>query len=256
MHFSQRHGHKPVRMEPQRESMDDDLRSGLWNVFSDVVLRHCQYNGEPYFGVPELIWTEYYKKSADEMPRRDDYFKRVFAQAPWFEVYDIVEIVSVGKRPSDSFNRILKRDNAAYRIIDGKVTPIVDETEVAEVNSVLEGDSAQFKLARDHIARAVELYSQRPVADYRNAIKESISAAESAACALTGERNFKDALRKLQSSGLHPALAGVFNQLYGYTSDESGIRHALVDGATAGPAEAHYLLVSCSAFISYLMQLE
>ena len=45
-----------------------------------------------------------------------------------------------------------------------------------------------------------------------------------------------------------------FNALYGYTSDANGIRHA---GDIGGPAstfeEAKFMLVSCSAFINYLL---
>ena len=45
-----------------------------------------------------------------------------------------------------------------------------------------------------------------------------------------------------------------FNMLYGYTSDANGIRHA---GNIGGPSstfeEAKFMLVSCSAFVNYLI---
>ena len=45
-----------------------------------------------------------------------------------------------------------------------------------------------------------------------------------------------------------------FGKLYGYTSDANGIRHA---GDIGGPSstfeEAKFMLVSCSAFINYLI---
>ncbi len=44
-----------------------------------------------------------------------------------------------------------------------------------------------------------------------------------------------------------------FNKLYGYTSDKSGIRHnGGVDENTTFE-EAQYMLVSCSAFLNYLI---
>ena len=44
-----------------------------------------------------------------------------------------------------------------------------------------------------------------------------------------------------------------FNKLYGYTSDKNGIRHnGGVDENTTFD-EAQYMLVSCSAFLNYLI---
>lgn len=52
---------------------------------------------------------------------------------------------------------------------------------------------------------------------------------------------------------LHPALKGAFDKLYGYTSSNSGIRHALVDDSIPVCSEdARFMLISCSAFINYL----
>lgn len=63
-------------------------------------------------------------------------------------------------------------------------------------------------------------------------------------------------LKKIEDSGvvIHKALKSAFNILYGYTSDANGIRHA---GDIGGPSstfdEAKFMLVSCSAFINYLI---
>lgn len=253
MLFSKRHKYSAVRFEPQVEAMDDDLRSGLWNVFHELFFGTNRQRSSD--DVLRIIWTEIYKRPVDDVPYDSGYYKRIFMQAPWFEVYDIVESLSSNEPTARNFNRILTRDNAGYRIIDGKVVPIVEELEVHEVNDVLEDASGPFDLARQHIARAVELFSDRENPDHRNAIKEAISGAESAACVSTGKRDFRAALKQLQARGLHPALAAVFGQLYGYSSDEDGVRHALLDEDKTGAAEAHYMIVSCSAFISYLMRL-
>ena len=47
-------------------------------------------------------------------------------------------------------------------------------------------------------------------------------------------------------------MARAFSQLYGYTNDASGIRHSLTDEATISYADAKFMLVTCSAFVSYL----
>ena len=52
---------------------------------------------------------------------------------------------------------------------------------------------------------------------------------------------------------LHPALKAAFGSLYGYTSDESGVRHALTeDGRTVDFHEAKFMLVVCSAFVNFV----
>ena len=64
-----------------------------------------------------------------------------------------------------------------------------------------------------------------------------------------------EALNKLEkSNNLHSALKKSFSALYGYTSDEGGIRHALTENdREVDFHEAKFLLVTCSAFINYLI---
>ena len=52
---------------------------------------------------------------------------------------------------------------------------------------------------------------------------------------------------------IHPALERGFKQLYGYTSDSDGIRHALMEEHNCDFEDAKYMLVSSSAFINYLI---
>ena len=51
---------------------------------------------------------------------------------------------------------------------------------------------------------------------------------------------------------LHPALRKVFDQLYGYTRDVSGIRHALLSESNLNYEDAKFMLVTSYAFINYL----
>jgi hypothetical protein len=53
---------------------------------------------------------------------------------------------------------------------------------------------------------------------------------------------------------MHPALRKSLSALYGYTSDEQGIRHAMLDEPKLTAADAKFLLVACSAFINYMKE--
>jgi hypothetical protein len=54
---------------------------------------------------------------------------------------------------------------------------------------------------------------------------------------------------------MHPAMKKGFTSLYAYTSDEKGIRHALLDdrAAKVDEADALFMLGACAAFVSYLI---
>ena len=75
---------------------------------------------------------------------------------------------------------------------------------------------------------------------------------ESACKAMTGlpKATLSDALKNMPD--LHPALRQGFEKIYGWSSDADGIRHALTDEAKNTYAEAKFMLVACSGFVSYL----
>lgn len=61
------------------------------------------------------------------------------------------------------------------------------------------------------------------------------------------------ALRELEKRGhLHKSLKVGFSSLYGYTSDEGGIRHAMLEEPDLTAADAKFFLLSCTSFINYL----
>ncbi|MGA7626075.1 MAG: hypothetical protein WB630_17250 [Candidatus Acidiferrales bacterium] len=100
---------------------------------------------------------------------------------------------------------------------------------------------------------AIGLLSKKTNPDYRNSIKESISAVEALCGAVTAKPHstLGQALKVVDPS-LHPALVLAFEKLYGYTSDADGIRHALMDEGNLQQEDAVFMLVACSGFVSYV----
>ena len=181
-----------------------------------------------------------------------------FFQCEWFEVYDFLEYV-VGyyeklMSPLSGFlNQYLERELSAYRFVSGQLSDITDEQELEMLESAL-ADS-RFNGVTAHLKRSLELYANRENPDYRNSIKESISAVESIARIVTDnpKATLSDALKALEKRGsLHPALKDGFLKLYAYTSDEGGIRHAMLDVSNLTAADARYFLLSCTSFVNYL----
>jgi hypothetical protein len=42
--------------------------------------------------------------------------------------------------------------------------------------------------------------------------------------------------------------------LYGYTSDEGGVRRAILESKTVGFTEAKFMLVTCPAFVNFVLE--
>ena len=105
-----------------------------------------------------------------------------------------------------------------------------------------------------HLRKAAELINS---GGWSGAVRGSIRAAESVARQLDPDTSKKlgPALASLErSGGLHPAIKEAFRRLYGYTSDEEGVRHSLITDAESpgGLDEAVFMLGACVAFASYL----
>ena len=151
------------------------------------------------------------------------------------------------------YNLVFEQEYVGYRLINGEAHLITDEN---EIQSIQEAVTSNYTEVQQHISKALGFLSDRQAPDYANSIKESISAVERMCSIIIGKSTtLGDALKKLESSGvkIHPALKGAFSQLYGYTSDASGVRHAgQLGGSDSTFEEAKFMLVSCCAFINYL----
>lgn len=94
--------------------------------------------------------------------------------------------------------------------------------------------------------------------DYPASIVDSIHAVESVARNIdqASSKTLGPALASLKTAGLlhHSALEEAFQKLYGYTCDEQGLRHALIDkgSANVGLDEAIFMFGACAAFAAYL----
>jgi hypothetical protein len=154
-------------------------------------------------------------------------------------------------------NEILEEEMSGYRFIGDVLSPITSPEEIKSVSSAIEvADVRELYGTKKHLEAAIVLISQKPTPDYRNSIKESISAIESLAKQLTGEAGggLEKALSKLDSAvNFHGAFKAGLLSLYGYTSDEDGIRHAILEERDVGFDEAKFMLVTCSALVNFMI---
>jgi hypothetical protein len=233
------------------------------------VLKQNEYiQREPSQQFLTLLWFAHYELPVDKKDEGVELcaitIRGQIFNGPWYETYEFIEFVlqNLELLPGmevDQFRRAcnhwLERDMSAWRIVGDKVARVTSEEEIAAIEEAT-NISDEYAPVATHIRRALELMSDRTKPDHRNSIKESISAVESI-CAIVTQKpkaTLGDTLKQLEANGvnIHPALRGAFNQMYGYTSDANGIRHALLNETNLDFEDAKFMLVSCSAFVNLL----
>lgn len=137
-------------------------------------------------------------------------------------------------------------------MIDKTVVPL-SSPEMAQAVAHAFNQGEPFGGAKSHLKNASKRLSEGAYAD---SIRESIHAVESVSKSISpGSSTLGPALNQIsETMYMHPALKKAFSSLYGYTSDEEGIRHAMVEGVEPKVTEedALYMLGSCASFVSYL----
>lgn len=266
--FSRRNGYNQSFMK--QGEVSDTLKRRIMAAF-------YKKEFDPY---DTLEWTSYTTGIEDMMIEmgipyqfpKNEIFKQKNAEAlqkfvleskEWYIIFDFIErYLYVSKEDTatkmgNEFNHILEDEVSAYRVLNRLVVPITNEAELAVIS---EAGQSPYDSVNAHIAKALSLFSDRKNPDYENSIKESISAVESICCIITGESGSQatlgKTLKKLKDNGIHihKAMESAFSSLYGYTSGEDGIRHGGIDFINVPPEDAKFMLISCSAFVNYLIE--
>ncbi|UTO19710.1 hypothetical protein NGC85_00900 [Acinetobacter sp. Z1] len=277
MRFSERYGYKPVREIIQKESMDEVLKNGLWNAISECIFQKYSHrylartnlisdsNLESFF---KLLFHSHFKKRIDQIPYSieatiEEIDTLFFKKYRWYEIYDFIE-ACIQYFPFDEdkedfillLNDCLEAENSAYRIVNRQITEITSEQEIQSIEEALQNTNP-FSGVQLHLNQALKLMSDRHNPDYRNSIKESISAVESICKIITQDdkATLGKALKVIEDKySLHAALKNSLSQLYGYASDGDGIRHAMLEESNLSYIDAKFMLVSCTNFINYLIE--
>lgn len=273
LRFSDRIGKTKVETELLKEGLTPEMDNALWTLIHDLILE--PKSNEPSYNEKhsELtkfyrdLWIHFFKRPIDNMPRHysqvDSYeakliLRKWYFKAEWYEKLNLVEFCfeNEDKRLHDICNNFFKREFSAYRFIDGIIAEVNTKEEIVEIEKALKL-SDRFKPVKTHLSTALKLLSDKKSPDFRNSIKESISAVEALSKIIVNNDSttLGQALKEIEKKHNIPgSLKSAFSSLYGYTSDKGGIRHALLEeDISVDLEEARFMLVTCSAFISYLM---
>lgn len=280
--FSESIGKSKCAMEMQYEDFDNRTRTLISNKLFEVLRFFLDsnsfgcnikpgYNDSVGNHFCKAILSDVFNKST--VLQYDDtfswkkvyiYIQQVIENAECNEVLDILWYInswinqhyySYKEYFSEIFNNLFETEYVGYRFIGDKIVAITDRCEIDEIEQAC---NAPYNGCKAHIEKAVGFLADREHKDYKNCIKESISAVESVCKIIVDDEKatLGEAIKKLKEKGIkfHQALEKSFSMLFGYTSDEGGIRHA--EGLFVSEVsfeEAKFMLVSCSAFVNYLI---
>ena len=270
--FSQAYGYEELPQPLKLEEISAGARTKLWSLLYDYVDSESvipEFSGPVVSGnwrvILLFLHVDHYERALDEfddsMKNFIGEYKQKFMFGRFNEVFDLLLAIMRQPECPQEFIRLVtvvfKESRLAYVVDVGPPPTIYPAVTREEGEAVLQAtadlSNAGLSGAVNHLRKAADCINQ---GDPPGAVREGIHAVESAARSLDpNARTLEPALRSLEKAGgLHPALKQAFSNLYGFASDEEGIRHALIDNpqANVGQDEAVFMLGACASFSSYL----
>ena len=270
--FSQRYGYAPMPETMRLEEISDGLRREIFNAIREIILRDAlmsTFLEEEAKRFVERVLGKVLGKAEHEIDATYNnalnQFGKVTQDSPFNVVLDLVEIIANdGPQTKDFVNRVsisFERYAAAYRL-DTSQSPyrFFPQTSKEQGQAVRQAIDTLRKSGMEgsdtHLRRAAEHIN---AGQYGDSIADSIHAVESVAKKIDQKANktLGPALDSLEKAGLlkHSALREAFKKLYGYASNEQGIRHALLDkdSPDVGLDEAVFMFGACASFAAYLV---
>jgi hypothetical protein len=269
--FAQAEGVEPLPQQLKLKEVSKQLCAELWSIIHLSLMQERAVIHGHWGFEPNGLWlTVLYRKHVERDHLMSDEFtndfnflvgqlKRIFTSQNYVTVFDFLTWLleqPENQIPANRVRQALEASRAAYRLLEDDRTffPISSEAELTTINCALVNLAAtEFDGARAHLQAAAKHLTMGKSAD---SVRESMHAVESVARVLGGTNSLAGALKELKLKRmLHPALEEGFKKIYGYTSDEQGIRHPLLDDGTAHVDEfdAMFMIGACAAFVSYLI---
>ena len=267
--FSQREGLEPIPAQLSLGKVSGELRRLLDYYISLEIERESRYGyNSSYFDDSwDRVAKDFhvlffganastYKNSPYDFRQHLEAFTK---KAEIGKLFDFVEFfvrhTGCSKELKKELAGAFVTVRAAYRIVDNRIVAIGTEQQAEAFEAAVaaaEGEGANA--ARRHLVLAG---SELRAENWAGSVRESIHAVEAMALRLVpGTKSLGSALSELGKGGhLHGSLKSAFGALYGYSSDEEGVRHALVfkGEAQVDEADALFMLGACASFVSYLI---
>ena len=254
------------------------FRQLAWKVIDGEIRDSSDWDYDgPYFSVEPNIGSilrsyefdvlgKYHNEIGGDGPRTSaDFFWDLIGDEDYHNILTCIEFILRDGRCSKNLREGLvdafDKAPIAYFVDDKNGLPTITprfsrESGEATQRAIETLRQNDMEGAATHLLQATEHINAQQYAD---SIADSNHAVESVACIIDNKasKTLGPALDSIEKAGLlnHPALKEAFKKLYGYTSDKRGIRHALLNQASAdvGLDEAVFMFGACASFAAYLV---
>ena len=272
--FSQANGYEELPRPIALGRISDEARRRLWDLlWLSAWTKKDRFDNQFWATVSwtdifQVLHTEFMQLPLDEFntrPTQSQFRFRgfVLSHGPPNRLFDMWLIIMRHIRCPREFieetTRIFEECRLAY-VVDTNGPPTILPAATQQEGETLTDALRQLKEgghsgAQTHLREAG---IQINAGDWAESVRESIHAVESVARQLDPKNanTLESALKSLDKQvRIHPALKNALSNLYGYTSDEQGIRHAILDmpESPVGRDEAVFMLGACASFVTYLL---
>lgn len=266
--FSQRAGLSPIPPQLKLGQVSDELRRLLDYSISKEVERASIIGGtrrvfsREWKEVATDLHVIFFRRPASSFVNQTFIIRadleKFFSNATIAPLFDLVEFLVRHSGCSQALKGDLAdafvNARAAYRIIDSQIVAIgVHEQGRAFEAAISHAEAIGALPARNHLIRSGLALRN---GDWADSVRESIHAVEAMSRKYEpSATTLGPALKALERRGhIHGSLKAAFEKLYGYTNDEGGIRHALLDDvARVDEVDALFMVGVCASFVSYLI---
>lgn len=267
--FEEAEGAVPLPSQLKLNELNQALRAFIWAILYEHIKNAFAYSsmgGGPYLEQP---WKSILRdkhvlrdhRMLDEFPDPEDLLfeiKNTISNGSYTEVLGMAQWIlrhkSCPPALQGQINGALQRSRSAYRVVEKTIMPLASEAEAQAIKLVFANPSMrEFNGARVHLGQAGEHLTQ---GEWASSVRESVHSVEAVVRLLEPGRKLDEALLRLEKSEkIHPALKKGFLSLYGFTSDQQGIRHPLLEkeAAEVDEYDALYMFGACASFVTYLI---
>ena len=237
--FSQREGKAPLPEPMRLEHVSTDFRNLIWLAVDNAI--------EQEMDIDEILSDYTFKVlhwPHDRIGHRfQDTLRKIILKKNYDFVLTLIEFILrhnlCPQQLQNDLEDAFRKAPLAYSVQTINDLPTIVPHSIEESGAVTEQAIETIEQegpagAKTHLHDAAKAINEKRYAD---AVRESIHAVESVARTIAPDagNTLGPALTSLEKAGVlnHGALKSAFSTLYGYTSDEKGIRHALLEEEAA-----------------------
>lgn len=279
--FSDRNGIRPISREIQLFELEQDTRIVLFNKLKnlfDQQVEDRELNDNVLFKIiVENVFNDIYDNYRDDYSSIFEDILDVFKEGSYDSIIDLIEFVcnlifetdeEYEERYRNSYGQCIyidvrrqmniafENEYVGYRFVGDKIVKITNEF---EIDSIEESFKTPYDAVNDSIIKAVSYISESGNKDYKNSIKEAITAVEQMANILLGSSGLTlgNAISQLSDKKIiDENLKTAIKSLYKYASETNGIRHGNnKDNGSVTFDDAKLILLICSSTINYFCSL-